>query len=342
MAIISPTGDKVTGLWTTTPLFNKIDEFNSDDSDFISSPNNPTGNFCEVFLSGITPPTSLSNHVLTYRYSGNISGSVNLKVELYHTGLLITGETHTGIANTWIQNSITLTTGQAFTITNYSGLSVRFYANTGQFASAGGGGLLTNLFWETYEGAGYSNGGWTEQGAGTIDEDYTTVALAGSQSLRIVTPADGSSYTYKSFTQIAECWAYMLFRPVAHPGADYELFEIWNNDQIKQASLHLRSNGTLFTEHGLGFSTNTVGTMNNNNTYHIYFNYVKSTSSNGVASVGFSTDGSRPTAGDNFVTITTGTATGDAFYITPGLIGFDGTNEAIFDNVQVGDSNSEP
>jgi hypothetical protein len=209
----------------------------------------------------------------------------------------------------------------------------------------GSGGLTSTIFSETLEGTGYSttSPAWTESlGGGTVDEDYTATVLDGSQSFRILTASDASSYAYNSFTAGSERWVYFMFRPVSTPNSSNgEIIEIWNNGQSRIADLQLTSTGTIQVRHGTATAT-TSGAMSDGTTYHVYFRYVSGSGANGVASVGFSTDGTRPTSGSNFASTSAGTATTDAEYIAPGWIGFSGVIDLIFDKLQVGDSTSAP
>ena len=209
----------------------------------------------------------------------------------------------------------------------------------------GSGGLTSTIFSETFEGTGYSttSPAWTESlGGGTVDEDYTSTVLDGSQSWRILTADSASSYAYNSFTAGSERWVYFMFRPVSTPNSSNgEIIEIWNSGQTRIADLQLTSTGTIQVRHGTATAT-TSGTMSDGTTYHVYFRYVTGSGANGVASVGFSTDGTRPTGGSNFASTSSGTATTDANYIAPGWIGFSGVIDLIYDKMQVGDSTSAP
>ena len=210
----------------------------------------------------------------------------------------------------------------------------------------GSGGLTSTLLNETFEGTGYSttSPAWTESlGGGTVNEDYTTTVLDGSQSLRILTASDASSFLYNTFTAGSERWFYFMIRPVSTPNSgDAKMLEIWNSSQSRIADVLLTSGGALKVRHGANSSSATVGTMSDGTTYHVYIRYVAGSGANGVASVCFSTDGSRPTSGNNFTSLSTGTGTANANWLAIGWVDFTGIMELIYDKIQVGDSTSAP
>lgn len=209
-----------------------------------------------------------------------------------------------------------------------------YIVNSLRFGGGGGGGGPTYLLEENFENTGYDVAGWTEAlNGGTADEDYTTGPLQGSQSLRIVTASGDQTFVYNAFSAGNERWFYFKVKPVAHTPSVMQLIQIWNSSQVLIARVDLNSSGTVAIFHGTASAT-TVGTMSNGTGYHVwaYFN-----NSSDTANVAFSTDGTRPTSGDNFAQVTTGTSTTDAAEIAVGLFGFDGVNEALFDRVLVDD-----
>ena len=87
-------------------------------------------------------------------------------------------------------------------------------------------------------------------------------------------------------------------------------------------------------------SSNSVGTLSVNTTYHFWVNYLKGTGSNAKITAAFSTDGVRPTSGDNYVESTNGTATTNSARIT--LYGPYTTSsqcfDALYDKVRIDDA----
>lgn len=126
-----PTSDISVGLWSSTPLFDKIDESVASDVDLIVSATNPASDTCECLLNAATDPTSSVNHVLSYRYkkSANAGRQIDLVVRLIQGATIIASFTHTNIGSTIVQADQTLTGTQADSITNYGDLRVRFVAN---------------------------------------------------------------------------------------------------------------------------------------------------------------------------------------------------------------------
>lgn len=128
---LRPTSDVSVGLWSTTPLFNKIDEGTVDDADLIVSATNPSNDTCEVALNAATDPVSSVNHILSYRYkkSANAGRQIDLTVRLVQGTTILATFTHTNISNTITQADQTLSGAQADSITNYGDLRIRFAAN---------------------------------------------------------------------------------------------------------------------------------------------------------------------------------------------------------------------
>lgn len=130
---IFATGDLNTGQWSASPLFNKLNENYPNDLSIINSRGLPTtGDVFEVKLSGISNPNSLYNHTLAYRYGGSGAGATGLTifVSLLQGATLIAQNAHSGINSGDLNYGfLYLTTGQAFTITDYSDLRVRINAS---------------------------------------------------------------------------------------------------------------------------------------------------------------------------------------------------------------------
>src|SRR6476661_2999843 len=105
----SPTGDINTGQWSPSPLYENINEFTPNTNDYIQSSIWPTGDTCEVILSGLQTPTTLTNHILSYYYQANFLDPkyyLNLTVELYQSSTLLSGITYTGINTGWTSGNI--------------------------------------------------------------------------------------------------------------------------------------------------------------------------------------------------------------------------------------------
>lgn len=150
----SPTGDINTGQWSPSPLYTGINEFVPDTTNYISSSIWPTGDTCEVILSGLQTPTGLNNHILSYYYQANFLDPkyyLNLIVGLYQGSTLLSGITYTGINTGWTSGNISLTTGQASNINDYNDLRIRFTAYTGTYLLS----PIPDILWYKFlEGSG--------------------------------------------------------------------------------------------------------------------------------------------------------------------------------------------
>lgn len=121
-----PDADITVGNWTTSPLYESINETASDTSDSIVGPNKQDGT-CDIGLSTVTDPAVSTGHII--RITANMFGvpntGINLLVKLYCGTTLIT--TYDGDwLETWQTFSYTLSTSEADAITDYADLHVEF------------------------------------------------------------------------------------------------------------------------------------------------------------------------------------------------------------------------
>lgn len=134
-----------TGVWTTTPLWSKIDDsVGSGDADFILSDTSPSST--EPFTvdgSTVTDPVSSIDHILRVRSSKSAGGANNdIVVELRQgyvseasQGTLIATLTGLMTTDTPTTYTLTLSAAQANAISNYADLQFRCWS-----AKNGGGG----------------------------------------------------------------------------------------------------------------------------------------------------------------------------------------------------------
>jgi hypothetical protein len=127
---LNPNSDIDTGTWIVAPLYPKIDESFPDDTDFISSANNPSNSTCEVKLeTGLDPQVS-TGHVVYYRCKKSDQDyTMGLTVRLMQGASMIAEWTHNNVPFEWTEFEQTLSTVQANSITDYSDLSVKLIAN---------------------------------------------------------------------------------------------------------------------------------------------------------------------------------------------------------------------
>lgn len=112
----------------TTNIYQAIDETTASDTDFIASDWDPLVSVYIAGLSSVTDPASSSGHILRFRYQKGESGggqpaTINLTVRLRQGTTTIVQQAFNDISTTWTDGSITLTTGQADSITDYSDLN---------------------------------------------------------------------------------------------------------------------------------------------------------------------------------------------------------------------------
>jgi hypothetical protein len=175
----------------------------------------------------------------------------------------------------------------------------------------------TMLVAQNFEGTGYDNGeSWSENlggSGGVVNEDYTSTALRGSQSLYISQGADGYAVTLKSFTAGSPRY---VFARVRFPGfGDGTASAVFGIDAdgtgtTWDVAIDATNGGGIRLYNG---ATNTsCGTLSANTTYYIWLDYTKGTGSNGSSVAYIGTTGSKPAA---TCTISNGASTTNAGYV---------------------------
>lgn len=185
-------------------------------------------------------------------------------------------------AGTWNGVAFTAWNGVAITAWNGTGISV--------------GGGVSYLVNQGFEGTGYDNSEtWTEAGTGTIDEDYTTSPIVGSQSLRITLAAQTGS-TYAAFTaqDTVYFFARLRFDSITG-GASRTLATFRDGSATVHASLQHSTSGVLRVSATGGTANNSTDALPTATDIYVWFEYVKGTGTNAIARAGWSTDGTKPT-----------------------------------------------
>lgn len=154
-------------------------------------------------------------------------------------------------------------------------------------AAAGGGGFTADLFDEDCEGTGLPSG-WT----GTANWDYTTTVIEGTKSLL----CNGTDTSYAISETTVE--TYCLLRFLAIPGGTSSIFSVRGSSI--GAIFRINSSGAVSCYANGSDSTATVSTMTTGVNYHCWLRFV----SGGTCSAAFSTDGTRPTSGNNYASKT--------------------------------------
>lgn len=221
----------------------------------------------------------------------------------------------------------------------------------GKLATSGGGGggspPTSPLISEHFEAAGYDEMNWNENlgtPLGTIDEDYTSAPLAGSQSLRIVKSTADQTYIAKSIPagMGTDRWAHIICRFTTLPTEDTPFLQFWESSfasHCSAVSILSVANGSKLRVYQGAVTGTTTDSVLIDTTYHIWFLYNDGTGANGFGYVGFSTDGTRPTSGNNkYAEITTGTSSADPGEFEISLEGYGGTAAVVIvDTVWVDD-----
>lgn len=201
------------------------------------------------------------------------------------------------------------------------------------------------LLEQDFEGTGYDNGGgWTEGGVVNVNEDYTSTIIDGSQSLNVALTAS-TGYTESPDVVVGGgriLYGYLKLRFASLPASSMSLFAMYDTANNQCLRVRLSSTGTLGVLPGVGTEVTTVGTLAINTTYHVWF----SASARGVetalastARVSFSTDGVRPTSGDNYaIDDDAGGATDDPSSLRIGTLVSSTTVDVIYDKVRLNNS----
>lgn len=161
------------------------------------------------------------------------------------------------------------------------------------------------LVCQNFEGTGYDNSeSWTEAGSVTPDEDYTTLALRGSQSCMLTDEGTAAS-AYVAFTAQSDLWAFFRWRAEGTPLYG-QIFNLTNTSGSIQAYVSVSSGPIMRMYHGTTLCS--TGSLSASTTYYVWVHYVAGSGSDGVGALYLDTDNSRPAA---TCSITTGTATAD-------------------------------
>lgn len=189
------------------------------------------------------------------------------------------------------------------------------------------------FFSERFEGTGYQNT-WTESGTGTIDEDYTTSPLEGSQSLRIAASTQQPITVVTFSSDQAELWGYFRFRiNTASFLANKPIFVLRNSSATTVGSITVNTDNGILPTNGTGGGSVTVDKMVTGSNYNIWWHYKKGTGADGIFSCAFSATGTEPTSGNAFQTKTNGNATTDAHDLRVGFGISNTTGEFVIDQI---------
>lgn len=210
---------------------------------------------------------------------------------------------------------------------------------------------LTPLLYEDFENPdayGYDLVGWAGEVIvpGVINPNYTATVLFGNQSLLLDEANDDPVYTTNSFTATDHIWTAFMFRPTNIPdSADTSVIRFTAANDACQFRFTLNSDGEPRVQFGCsGSAFGTTATMAVNTTYIVWIEYDNDNGANAVLTLAFSTNGIRPTSGDNFVTATGAQTATQASRVMIGRPGSENGSEIDFiidhllvDDVQIND-----
>lgn len=191
------------------------------------------------------------------------------------------------------------------------------------------------LIKQDFEGVGYDNGElWTTNSGTLVNPDYQTVVLLGADSFRTFQAGAGSgSVLTPLFATNTEVWIYFLLRPVDIQAAGGFKALVGLRDEGGSIRWEMTVNQDGTVRLASSSVATSVGALSEGTTYHCWLHYKATVSFD----FGFSTDGIRPTSGNNFVALTSGLQAGNCPRVVFGRDSGTFTCDYIFDKVRVDD-----
>ncbi len=133
---VRPDNDDAIGVWRddgggSTNIFQAIDEPSPDTNDWIESDNTPVqSETCDIGGSTVTDPVTDENHILRWLFNKSNTGGRTIEVwlELRQGATVITTRNFMLVSNFFMDDIYTLTPTEADSITDYSDLNFRWYA----------------------------------------------------------------------------------------------------------------------------------------------------------------------------------------------------------------------
>ncbi len=175
---------------------------------------------------------------------------------------------------------------------------------------------------EDFEAVGYelgldgTNPTWSESGSGTINPNYTTVVLSGSQSY-LIDDYDEAKACLPTLTLATACSPfdmYFMCQTTDHsPGDEYMLYleEVGDSNMVR---LRVKGGGKTLHADVTDTETSSGVDIALSTTYHIWVHYVKGTGANAVLDVYISTTADKPSSAQ--IAISDGDSTGDISFLT--------------------------
>lgn len=188
-------------------------------------------------------------------------------------------------------------------------------------------------FTEDFEGTGYENS-WSEVGVGTMNEDYTTDVLRGSQSFQLVASA-ADVRAFAGLTSKSTVYGCLQIKINSVSGAP-TLFSLRNTGTLLLSVLYSDTTGKLRLVMG-AITAETTDSFPIGSKVWIWFRYTAGTGSNAIGNLAFSTDGIKPTSGGKVASITNGVQTANVNRIYCGHTS-NITLNAIYDRIVLAES----
>lgn len=214
------------------------------------------------------------------------------------------------------------------------------------FISSGRGGIqrtneavepggATYLLEENFNATGYDLV-WTES-LGTPNEDYATspAPLEGAQSILLDNTSTTQRANSPTFAEQSTVHGYFLLNVTSLPDSGNSDTYSFKSNTTTICTVQLNASGAMRIVCGAVNSSATVATVTEGTTYHVWPSYTAGTGANAAASLGFSTDGTKPTSGNNFTSMSNGTSTqgADSIRLSTSSVG----TIVIIDKVRVDD-----
>lgn len=193
--------------------------------------------------------------------------------------------------------------------------NVGFLASLKPAAAGGATYLIEEGFEETDMGGGAGSGTDGYDSAlfvgetGTPNNDYATspAPLVGTYSGFLDSSgAVAQAMRWDLSAAQSELYIYFKVSDASLPANSTQfVLELTTSAGTRQAGLYFRTDGTIRLIHGTVLGTATVGTMSASTTYHVWVHW----KNDGTGDIGFSTDGTRPTSGNNYQSMASGDGT---------------------------------
>lgn len=157
---------------------------------------------------------------------------------------------------------------------------------------------------ENFEGTGAPSGFTTTGGTTAPDWDYTASPLSGSQSVYFATVSVAHKMTC-TIADMSELWIYFLMK-FTNGSAPASQKTIGNIFSSASAGFNFVVNTNMRIALG---TPSPVTAISFDQLYHVWMHYRQGTGANAAIDIGFSTDGVRPTSGNNYAAITNSSQT---------------------------------